>query len=304
MRANSLPILLLAFLAPAVPDAYSQPCDPVAAVNHYAAWGGIPRYWELAREYPDWFAAIQGLVLDPLGVLHREPERLLLDDLTELARAASLLALIGQGCHRVSELAGRLGVPSTSLSRPLARLVDLGFAEREIPFGLSLRDTKRTQYRIANPFLRLWYRFVEPNRSRLVAGQIREVAAILSAAWPQFLAAAWEDLARASVARLRVSGVAWTPAGRWWGRDEAGRPLEIDLVAEAADGSPRVLVGEAKLSATARDVPRLLAALRERAARCPVTRGRDVVCALWRLQGPRTRDRAIVTGGDVLRALR
>src|SRR5215468_12468811 len=96
------------------------------AVEAYATWGGIPRYWELAAGAASLQAAQRDLVLDPLGVLHAEPQRLLLDELSETMHAHSILALIGQGCHRLSEIAGRLGRPATSMTRPLALLVDIG----------------------------------------------------------------------------------------------------------------------------------------------------------------------------------
>jgi len=73
------------------------------------------------------------------------------------------------------EIAGRLGKPATSLGRPLKRLMEMGLVAREVPFGAMERKSKRTSYRIANPFLRLWFRFVAPNRSRLEARQIEPV---------------------------------------------------------------------------------------------------------------------------------
>jgi AAA+ ATPase superfamily predicted ATPase len=118
--------------------------DDKPAIEAYALWGGIPRYWELAADFPDVWAAVHSLVLSPLGVLHDEPSRLLLDDLREPTQAASILTLIGQGCHRLSEIAGRLGKPATSLSRPLERLLELGLVRRDLPFGASPRDSKRS----------------------------------------------------------------------------------------------------------------------------------------------------------------
>jgi len=141
------------------------------AIEAFAVWGGIPRYWELAADYPDRDRAIQALILSQLGVLYDEPARLLRDDLRDLAQSASILTLIGQGCHRPSEIASRLGKPATSLSRPLDRLLELGLVRRDQPFGASPRDSKRSLYRIGDPFLRFWFRFVEPNRSRLEARQ-------------------------------------------------------------------------------------------------------------------------------------
>jgi uncharacterized protein len=81
--------------------------------------GGTPRYWELAGDHPDLASAIRSLVLSPLGVVFEEPSRLLLDDLRDITQAASILSLIGQGCHRISEIAGRLG--GTGLDRSRSR---------------------------------------------------------------------------------------------------------------------------------------------------------------------------------------
>jgi AAA+ ATPase superfamily predicted ATPase len=271
--------------------------DPALAIESYATWGGVPRYWELAADFEDRAGALSALVLDPLGVLHREPDRLLLDDLQDVARSASILALIGQGCHRVTEIAARLQTPATSLSRPLVRLMDLGLIARDVPFGRSERDTKRTLYRLGDHFLAFWYRFVEPNRSRLAAGQLRAVAAEVWRAWPSFLGGAWEQIARASVARLEIDGRRWRPASRWWGAATDRTPVEIDIVAESADDRRHVLVGEAKLTATAAEQRALAAELLRNAARCPELAGRRITAAVWVL---RARGRAGI--GNLVRA--
>lgn len=251
------------------------------AVAQYSVWGGVPRYWELARDHDDLFEAVQRLLLDPLGVLHREPERLLLDEMEDTARSATLLALVGRGVHRVSEMGSRLGLPASTLARPLGRLVDLGFLVREVPFGRSVRDTKRSFYRIADPLMRFWYRFVEPNRSRLAAGQVPEVAREVRAAFPEHEGQVFEDLVRDGVARIEVAGRRWRPGGRWWGRGTDGTELEIDVVAEASDDPGVVLVGEVKRSLSGREARSRLAELRAKASRCPELKGREVVATLW-----------------------
>jgi AAA+ ATPase superfamily predicted ATPase len=273
------------------------------AVEHYAVWGGVPRYWELALDEPDRATAIRDLVLDPLGVLHREPERLLLDDVRDVTRATSILALVGQGCHRISEIGARLGQPATSLSRPMAKLVELGLLEREIPFGRSVRDAKRSLYRIADPLLRFWYRFVDPNRSRLAAGQLDEVEAEVEAAWPHHLGSVWEDLARRSVSGLGVAGGSWQPAARWWGRGLDGRQVELDIVSAASNEPDRVLVGEAKLRIDRDEAPRLLADLERRAVACPELAGKSVVACLWSMHAPTAASaRKLVESGKLVTA--
>jgi len=92
----------------------------------HAVWGGVPRYWELAADLGSVREAVRELVLDPMGVLFEEPTRLLLDEMQEVVQASSVLSLIGAGCHRLSEIAGRLQKPATALSGPLRRLVGMG----------------------------------------------------------------------------------------------------------------------------------------------------------------------------------
>jgi DNA-binding transcriptional ArsR family regulator len=256
----------------------------------------------LALDYKDLFSAVEELVLDPLGVLHDEPARLLRDDVRDPARAASILTLIGQGSHRLSEIAGRLGVPAPQLSRPMARLVDLGLIVRETPFGTSVRDSKRSFYRIADPLLDFSYTFVDPNRSRLGARQIREVSREIQKRWPPFLGLRWEELVRERIAASPVLGIRWKPGLRWWGPGAHGAPLEIDIVAEAVNDPERVLVGEAKLACKPGEVSTRLAALKQKAASCPALVGKRVEPVLWILRGDRglARQARVLLAQDVV----
>ncbi|HEX3763958.1 MAG TPA: ATP-binding protein [Kofleriaceae bacterium] len=251
------------------------------AVEAYATWGGIPRYWELADGADSLQAAQRDLVLDPLGVLHAEPQRLLLDELSETMQAHSILALIGQGCHRLSEIAGRLGRPATSLSRPLAVLADIGLVKRELPFGEHPRRSKRARYRIADPFLRYWYRFVDPNRSLLEA---RQLDVQTRTAWLSHLAECWEEIVRASIPDITIDDARWQPAQPWWGGAGAGPDAEIDIVAAHRDDRTRLLVGEAKLSLDAAAVPRLLHDLEAKARSCEWARNKQLAFRLWTLR--------------------
>ncbi len=277
--------------------------DAEAGVEAYAVWGGIPRYWELAVDHDSLDKAIRSLVLSPLGVLHEEPDTLLLDDLRDVGQSASILSLIGGGCHRMSEIAGRLGKPATSLSRPLHKLIELELVRRDIPFGAHARDNKRSLYEIADPFLRFWFRFVEPNRSRLQARQVTAVAREINASFSQHVSRTWEELARASVAQLDCHGRTWRPASRWWGAGLDRKPMEIDVVAESDDGKA-ALLGEVSWSKTA-DASELLQQLRRKAENFPGATRREIALALWMRTGPSSLERTPIYSPDkVLRALR
>lgn len=49
--------------------------DPIATIEEYAVWGGVPRYWELREEYPSLMEAIRGMLLGPTAVLYEEPKK-------------------------------------------------------------------------------------------------------------------------------------------------------------------------------------------------------------------------------------
>ncbi len=274
-----------------------------AAVEAFAVFGGVPRYWELAREHSSLWEAIRELVLDRRGVLHDEPMTLLLDEARTAGQAYSLLSLIGQGCHRLSEIAGRMGKPAGSLTRPLSTLVELGYVRREVPFGESERSSKRTLYRIADPFLAFHFRFVQPHRSLLELGLVDRVEQRVRRDFQSHVAGVWEDLARQSVPFLEIAGTRWGAAARWWTTGASGG-LEFDVVAESLDGQA-VLVGEARWSERGSDPVGLARRLRALASTAPFAMGRRLHVALWL---PRRCDAgsevAVLTPREVLHALR
>lgn len=279
--------------------------DGATALEEYSVWGGVPRYWELAADHENLNDAVFTHVLNPLGILYDEPQRLLLDDLRDTSQAASILSLIGRGCHRISEIAGRLGKPASSLARPMRRLTDMGLVEREVPFGVPPQSSKRSLYKIADPFLRFWFRFVEPNRSLLEARQMERVARDVSARFAQHAGEAWEELARGSVLRSNAFDKPWGPAGRWWGSGVDRTPLEIDLMAETAEGD--VLVGEVKWTESP-DIDRIFWDLRRRAENLPRAQGQEIHLGLW-CREPAERsskagDEHIFTPRDVLAVMR
>lgn len=248
-------------------EAFDVP-DGVRWGELFTAWGGIPRYWELAQEEGgDVMSQVDRLALDPLGPLHREPDRLLLEEVPSALETRPLLDAIGAGAHRVSEIAGRLGRPATSVARPLDRLLGLGLVRREVPFGEDEKSSKRALYKIADPFFRLWFRVVAPYRAQLASGTPAARRQILARFWDSLCAQSWEDLCRQQVPRLASESPLgrlgpWGPASRWW----QGAQPEWDAVSESIDGG-RVLLGEAKWSGRPFDRRALEQALRELTAR-------------------------------------
>jgi AAA+ ATPase superfamily predicted ATPase len=278
----------------------------------YTAWGGIPRYWELAREAAnDVLQQIDALVLDPLGPLHDEPDRLLLEELPPAVELRPILDAIGLGVHRVSEIAGRIGRQATSLGRPLGRLQEMGLVRRETPFGDS-SQSKRSLYKLDDPFVRFWFEMVAPRRGALLSSRPPERMALLHKQWTGLVAAAFEDLGRQLLPDLSTDTPLgklgpWQAGRRWW----QGNLPEWDLVSRSV-GDERLLLGEIKWSKrpfSRNEVLRLAHAVTNKTP--PILSARDagseivralVLSAVEKGQ-PRTVDGVrVVTAEELLRA--
>ena len=229
---------------------------PMDMIEAYSAFGGIPWYWELAGSYDSFWESINAMILDPMGILHNEPHRLLLDNMRDTVQASSVLTLVGQGCNRLSEIAARLGKPVTSLTRVMARLLDLDLLSRETPFLTSVRSSKKTLYWLHDPFLAFWFRYVEPNRSRLEAGLISKVQADIRKSYSHHKAWVWEKMVRDSIPHLSIADNEWMLAQRWWGAGKDRKPMELDVLSESVDGKS-LLVCEVKLTANEKDIGRI-----------------------------------------------
>ena len=243
---------------------------PLERLEHYAVWGGVPRYWEVCQGEKDLWETVREEVFSPNGLFHDEPSFVLRDDLEDAAQAASVISLIGQGTERPSEMAARLQVPQTALGRPLKRLIDLGLVYRDMPFGNDAKGNKKTLYKLSDPFLRFWYAFALPHYSNPHFLKTREDREAVRKPFRVFLGQAWEMLVRDTLLRKAVPGVrgTWTKVGRWWGTGLNRAAMEVDIVAESTDGKT-LLVGEAKLSLTKREASHELAELKVKAALLP-----------------------------------
>ena len=220
------------------------------AVKAYAVWGGVPRYWVAAERFGNNLdAAIDELVLDPIGLFHEEPTTLLQSEIPSAISLKPYLDVIGLGANRVSEIAARLGVAATAMSRPLARLIEIGLVKKELPFGESEKSSKKSLYKVSDPFCRFWFSVMAGRRSVFDMAPAKVRMNIWRNCREHVFATEWEELARSVV--VKHDGLAelagecgyWLPSGRWW----QGELPEWDVVSANGDGT-RLLLGEVKWS--------------------------------------------------------
>jgi hypothetical protein len=131
----------------------------------YALVGGIPKYWEFVEAGATALDLAEELFFGRSAFLEDEPVRILREERIAGLNPLSVLEAVGRGASKTSEIAARLGTAQTNLGRTFQQLLDASLLDREIPFGESLRTTKKTHYRIGDPALRFWFRVYSPQRT-------------------------------------------------------------------------------------------------------------------------------------------
>lgn len=268
--------------APYIQDALGL--SATEAVEEYAVWGGVPRYWELRVGYTSLREAIINNMLSVNGVLYEEPIKLFKDDINDIVKTATIMSYVGAGANRLSEIAGRCGEIATNLSRPLAKLISLGYLTKEIPFGENEKNSKKSLYKINDSFMNFYFRFIIPNRSFIEIGRISPILSNLDANFSDYVGDYWEKLCRETVSGNEFDGITYGIARRWWGNVSREERIELDVVAESLDRK-HLLVGECKWT-TEENSDRLLAELREKAKKLPFAKNHIIVTKLFLKNSP------------------
>ena len=223
--------------------------DARKTIEEYAVWGGVPRYWELRENWNSLDDALWHNLFSANGILYEEPVKLFQDDIKDIVKTATIMSYIGAGANRLSEIAARCNEPATNLSRPLKKLIDLGFLEKETLFGSDEKNVKKSLYKIADPFMAFYYKFVVPNRSFIELGRKLPVEQALKAHFSEYVSLQWEKICRNAITGNSLHGRLYGKAKRWWGSvlNKSNEPelVEFDVVAESLDRK-YLLVGECK----------------------------------------------------------
>jgi uncharacterized protein len=231
-------------------DACHLRLDDTDAFEKFACVGGIPKYWEFVEADQDAVALVESLYFDYAPYMEQEPQRILRDEGVIGLNAVAVLEAVGRGAERPSEIANRLATAQTNLSRLLQQLLDASILNRELPFGESLRSTKKTLYRIQDPTMRFWFRVFSPHQSRWRTYPATEKRKLLH----DHAATVFEDVCRA-----RFPG-----AQRYWESN-----VELDFVAPDPDDAKRLLVAEVKWRRlTAAERKNILRQLEQKWAHC------------------------------------
>lgn len=221
----------------------------------YGIFGGTPRYLAALRPEDSLADNVIRAILSPHGEIHLQQLSLIEQEkgIRDPRDYRAVLSAVASGRTEVNEIAleAGLGDQQHVVRRALQVLESLEVIRREQNFGAAKNAPYR--YSIADNAVAFWHRFVLPNRSRLSAGDPREVWD--NAVKPylnDWMGPIFERMTEQAFRRYHQN---WKMSGArswasWVGKDRNGRDIQLDIVARLDDGS--VLTGEIKWSSQPR----------------------------------------------------
>ncbi|MPY95484.1 MAG: hypothetical protein GEV08_21230 [Acidimicrobiia bacterium] len=225
---------------------------PLAVFDAYLVTGGYPRLVaECARAGCAEHFVTSGL-MDENSDLAVVGQRSVDAEFPEGDQARRVLSAVGGlevGHATFSGVAGRLGDDGSAAGTATTRAVKVlseakGVLAVDRPVG-SARTSRLRRYRITDPYLRFWFRFVERQVPNMARGRADLAVAAFERDWPSWRGSAIEPVVRDALARLAPEDEPLadvTDVGAWWNRDSSH---EYDVV--AATGRGRVaLLGSVK----------------------------------------------------------
>jgi AAA+ ATPase superfamily predicted ATPase len=251
----------------------------IETVEEYSVWGGVPRYWELRLKEKSFMDALRTNLFSAQGILLEEPLRLFYDDMRDTAQSYTILSFIGNGVQRLSEIAARMEKPATSLSGPLEKLVQLGYIERELPFGENEKNSKKSYYVISDPFIQFYFSFVLTNRSLIEIDKGDVVLKNMTSKLNIHFSYWWEKLCRHAVSGIELNGFSFGLARKWWGNVSKTERLEIDIIAESIDGKA-LLIGECKWTES-ENASRLIYELEQKIKKLSFAENKEIFICLF-----------------------
>ncbi|MFC3818098.1 ATP-binding protein [Planomonospora venezuelensis] len=189
-----------------------------------AEWGSGEGLWDFLGR----------ALTDPTSPLLVSAERSLAAEFPKQAIAKDVLGVIGSGERtfaNISRASG--GLAAATATRSLDLLVTKRVVAAELP--LSTRPSKDRRYRIADPYLRFWTRFLEPGLPLLERGRSDVVLRRIREGWTSWRGRAVEPVIREALSRLLPDDLFpdVVEVGSFWTRTN---DVEIDII--GADREP------------------------------------------------------------------
>jgi len=214
--------------------------DSIKKIENYCIFGGIPYYYEVLGKYAPTTDAVSALFFE-VGELKEEGQDILRQEFgLAYKKYFSVLEAIGQGLVSGGDIANKMGMSQTTLSKYLMSLQnDFKLIQRVVPFDQNSYKSKKGIYLLKDNLLAFWFSHVygkaqAPNNTNFNI----------------FVSKRFELLCADFICKiLEMKGERTLKVGKWWGNVEIEKgnfeQREIDLIIET---EKYIYVGECKWS--------------------------------------------------------
>ena len=145
--------------------------DKRQCLEVYSLLGGFPGLWEHFNDKASLRENIVRNILSSTGPLFFEAERIVAEELREMAVYNTILAAIAEGRHKLNDLYLHTGFSRAKISVYLKNLMELELVEKVFTYDTDgYANVPKGIYRISNHLVHFYYRFLYPHQSRLLSG--------------------------------------------------------------------------------------------------------------------------------------
>jgi len=197
-------------------------------VDIYAILGGIPGLWKSFT--PDYSAKdnmIRNLLFKE-SRLYGEMWMIMAEELREPAVYNTILAAMARGLNKLNDIYKHTGFSRAKISVYLKNLMELDLVEKVYSYETGDDgDTQKGIYRISNPYVKFYFRFLFPNLGLLEALEPKEFyASRIAGEFPAFAEESYRKICREAV------GESAEIVGEWLGKTGS-----LDVVASDSEGN-------------------------------------------------------------------
>ncbi len=215
---------------------YHKESSVQANIYTGAVLGGVPAYLRLWNEKESFRENIIRLFLAEDALLYAEAEHYLKKELRELSAYNTILAALAQGKYKLNDIYAQTGFSRAKISVYLKNLTELDCTEKLFSFDTSeYKSVQKGLYRIREPFLRFWYRFIYPNLSEIAIGNGEQVYDTAIAPYlTEYVREAFSHVCSEYLQVMNRYGQledSFGTFGVWYGKSG-----KIDVLAKAEDG--------------------------------------------------------------------
>lgn len=196
-------------------------------IDIYAILGGLPGLW---NSFTPQYTVRENMIYNLLAKESRLYEAMsvfLAEELREPAVYNTILAAMARGLNKLNDIYKHTGFSRAKISVYLKNLMELELVEKVYSFETDAgADTQKGFYRIINPYVRFYYRFLFSNQSliqKLTSEQFYEQK--VAEAFPPFAEEAYRRICRETAEETEVS------VGEW-----IGKSGNLDLVTADTKG--------------------------------------------------------------------